>query len=77
MELYFLIVCLLKNRNILRNQIIFTTTLKTEEIGKYDKEEFKFVNHIDYSTHIPSSILNEGYLDYFKILLKEFIHDFN
>lgn len=61
----------------LSNQIIFTTTLKTEEIGKYDKEEFKFVNHIDYSTHIPSSILNEGYLDYFKIMLKEFIHDFN
>lgn len=58
------------------NQVIFTTTLKTEEIGKYDKKEFEFVNHIDYSTHIPSSILSQKYLDYFNTLIKEFIHDF-
>ena len=37
------------------NQIIFTTTLKREEMGKYDSMDG--VNHINYQTHTPSKIL--------------------
>ncbi|MGG0847902.1 hypothetical protein [Peribacillus simplex] len=59
--------------NELENQIIFTTTLKVEEVGKYDREEFKFINHIDYSDHTPSSILKSEYRDYFNTILNEII----
>ncbi|MET7018197.1 hypothetical protein [Bacillus mycoides] len=55
------------------NQIIFTTTLKEEEVGKYDREEFNFINHIDYSNHTPSSILKSKYRYYFKTILNEII----
>lgn len=56
----------------LQNQIIFTTTLKNEEIGKYDSDEFNFINHIDYSNHSPSKILTAAYIDDFKKILSNF-----
>lgn len=49
------------------NQIIFTTTLKAEEYGKYDSLEG--VNHIDYRKHSPSKILIEEFVADFKALL--------
>lgn len=59
--------------NGLGNQIIFSTTLKDEEIGKYDKDEFDFVNHINYSNHISYNLLQTSFVDYFNTLLKEII----
>jgi len=56
----------------LDNQVILTTTLKNEEIGKYDKKEFDFINHIDYSNHSPSKILQSKYVNEFKKLLVNF-----
>jgi len=50
----------------LDTQVIFTTTLKTEEVGKYNN--MKKINHIDFSSHTPSKMLNENYLDKFKTL---------
>ena len=52
----------------LKNQCILTTTLKTEEIGKYDN--MKNVNIIDYSSHRTNKILNQGDLEKFKKLLQ-------
>ena len=52
----------------LRNQCLLTTTLKTEEIGKYD--DMKNVNIIDYSSHRTNKILNQYDLEEFKKLLK-------
>lgn len=49
------------------NQIIFTTTLKEEEYGKYDYLEG--VNHIDYCKHLPSKILVNSFVADFKALL--------
>ncbi|KGX90036.1 MULTISPECIES: AAA family ATPase [Pontibacillus] len=60
----------------LDTQIILTTTLKSEEIGKYDKKEFDFINHIDYSNHSPSKILQSRYVDEFKKLLGGFSINF-
>lgn len=37
------------------NQVIFTTTLKSEEYGKYNN--LRGINHIDYQDHISSKIL--------------------
>ncbi|MQR93634.1 hypothetical protein [Fictibacillus phosphorivorans] len=50
-------------------QIIFTTTLKTEELGKYKNQPF--INNIDYSSHKPSKILNPSYLPEFKQLISK------
>ncbi len=47
----------------LDNQIIFTTTLKHEEMGKYDSIEG--VNHINYLSHTPSKILDARYVNDF------------
>lgn len=45
----------------LPNQVIFTTTLKLEELGKYDaRTDF---NHIDYKEHSPSKMLSAEYVD--------------
>ena len=52
----------------LRNQCILTTTLKTEEIGKYD--DMKNVNIVDYSSHRTNKILNQYDLEEFKKLLQ-------
>lgn len=46
------------------NQVILTTTLKAEELGKYDGVEG--IHHIDYTNHTPS-----------KMLSKEFLSDFS
>ena len=47
----------------LDNQVNFTTTLKHEEMGKYDSLEG--VNHINYLSHTPSKILDRQYVDDF------------
>jgi hypothetical protein len=52
----------------LKNQCILTTTLKTEEIGKYDKIEN--IHTIDYSSHKSNKLLNQKDLMQFKQLLK-------
>ena len=54
----------------LDEQVIFTTTLKDEEIGKYDQR--KELNHIDYKEHIPSKMLSKEYVLRFKELVNEF-----
>ncbi|ENZ5625265.1 hypothetical protein ACGWZA_000380 [Enterococcus hirae] len=59
--------------NQLTNQVIFTTTLKKEEIGKYDFHES--LNHIDYSYHEPSKILrNEFSQEFHEIASKLMIN---
>lgn len=52
----------------LSNQIIFSSTLKSEEIGKYNK--YKNINKIDYSVHKPHHILNNKDLEDFHKILK-------
>lgn len=52
----------------LSTQKIFTTTLKREEIGKYDND--KRIYHIDYTDHAPSKMLNTSCLDKFHELLQ-------
>lgn len=47
----------------LPNQVIFTTTLKEEELGKYDDRAG--IHHIDYKNHVPSKMLSTEYLDEF------------
>lgn len=49
------------------NQVILTTTLKHEELGKYDSVEG--INHIDYLSHTPSKILDGRYMREFLNLL--------
>ena len=49
------------------NQVILTTTLKHEELGKYDSVEG--INHIDYLSHTPSKILDGRYVREFLNLL--------
>lgn len=51
----------------IRNQVILTTTLKQEELGKYDSLEG--INHINYLSHTPSKILNASYTREFLGLL--------
>lgn len=51
----------------LSNQVIFTTTLKLEELGKYDTRID--IHHIDYKEHAPSKMLSEVYVDEFCELL--------
>ena len=46
----------------IENQIIFTTTLKTEEKGKYS---LSGVNCIDFSSHTTNHILSSSYVDEF------------
>ena len=53
----------------INNQIIFTTTLKSEEIGKYDR--ISFINHIDYSKNISCKLLTEESNNEFQKLLSE------
>ncbi|MFA6940769.1 MAG: hypothetical protein WCQ54_07265 [Clostridiaceae bacterium] len=56
--------------NKLPNQVIFTTTLKDEEVGKYDNRQE--INHIDYKDHIPSKMLSQKYCQRFSELLNDF-----
>lgn len=46
---------------VIKNQIIFTTTLKKEEEGKYERENS--INGIDYSLHTPNRILDKKYAE--------------
>lgn len=49
------------------NQVILTTTLKHEELGKYDS--VKGINHINYLPHTPSKILDGKYVgDFLKLM---------
>ncbi|MDQ0273525.1 hypothetical protein [Cytobacillus purgationiresistens] len=59
--------------NQLDNQVIFTTTLKKEEIGKYN--DVSEINHIDYSYHMPSKILQKEYVDEFTTLTQKLMVD--
>ncbi|HHA4378900.1 TPA: hypothetical protein ACOBUB_002154 [Enterococcus faecium] len=59
----------------LENQIIFTTTLKREEIGKYNNS--KVLNHIDYSSHSPSKILNKDFVSDFSEIMNQLMINFN
>lgn len=59
----------------LKNQIIFTTTLKDEEIGKYDNRND--INHIDYKDHVPSKMLSSDYCVQFKQLISDFAFNIN
>lgn len=49
------------------NQVIFTTTLKAEELGKYD--QMHNIHHIDYKDHIASKMLTSDYLPEFKQIM--------
>lgn len=51
----------------LPNQVIFTTTLKTEELGKYDS--MNSIHHIDYKDHAASKMLTPDYLPEFLELM--------
>ncbi|WP_260871054.1 hypothetical protein [Paenibacillus xylanexedens] len=51
-------------------QVILTTTLKAEEVGKYNS--MQFLNHIDYSKHTASKILGEEHLNEFRALVEKF-----
>ncbi|MBR2892100.1 MAG: hypothetical protein IKC22_07010 [Bacilli bacterium] len=53
----------------LSNQVIFSATLKEQELGKYDNIED--VNHIDYISNIPFHLLQESFVQLFDELLKE------
>ena len=51
----------------LSNQVIFTTTLKLEELGKYDTRTD--IHHIDYKEHAPSKMLTDKYVpDFIKLM---------
>ena len=54
---------------VLSNQLIFTTTLKDEEMGKYDKIDD--INHVDYKNHVPSKLLSSEYVPDFTELMSE------
>ena len=51
------------------NQIIFTATLKAEEMGKYKGR--KKIKAIDYSSNVDSHILSSKYKRQFKTIMKE------
>lgn len=53
----------------LNNQKIFTTTVKLEEIGKYDG--YEGINHIDYLNYRPSKLLGKSHNDEFKKIISE------
>ena len=58
-----------KKRTELDKQVILTTTLKHEEIGKYD--DLPDVNHINYQSHTPSKILDGAFVESFVALLND------
>lgn len=51
----------------LHNQSILATTLKTEELGKYN--DLESINHIDYDSHLPNHLLQPEYVEEMKELL--------
>ena len=54
----------------LSNQCILTTTLKTEEKGKYNNIEY--INGIDYTEHISNKLLTSHYVPCLKKVLSDF-----
>ena len=56
--------------NQLPSQVIFTTTLKSEELGKYD--EFDFINKINYSANPANKIMSSKYTESFLTELTSF-----
>ena len=52
------------------NQVIFTTTLKAEEMGKYDQNTI--INHIDYKNHAASKMLTSEYISEFQNIMSIF-----
>ena len=52
----------------LNNQIIFTATLKEQELGKY--AAYAAINALDYSVNVASHILEETHVTNLKKLLK-------
>lgn len=52
----------------LPNQMIFTTTLKSEELGKYDNRND--IHHINYKDHLPSKLLSPAFVEEFSALLQ-------
>ncbi len=58
---------ILKKYGEIGNQVIFTTTLKKEETGKYDN--VVGINHIDFTPHQPSKMLSPIYNTEFQGLL--------
>lgn len=52
----------------LPNQIIFTTTLKSQELGKYNSRPD--VHHIDYTGNTPSKLLSVEAVDSFRSLME-------
>lgn len=55
--------------NSLGLQVIFTTTLKEEEFGKYNS--FTDINHMDYSGHMASKLLSVSYKANFDNYIKK------
>ena len=53
----------------LSNQVIFTATLKEQELGKYDNVEN--INHINYVQHEAFKLLQQSYVSLFTELLSE------
>ena len=54
----------------LKNQLIFTTTLKKQEQGKYDSD--KRITLIDYTNHMPSKILQKEWVKDISELAEKF-----
>ena len=54
----------------LKNQLIFTTTLKKQEKGKYDDD--KRITLIDYTNHMPSKVLQKEWVKDISELAKKF-----
>lgn len=52
----------------LPNQIIFTTTLKSQELGKYNSRQD--IHHIDYTGNTPSKLLSAESVDSFRSLME-------
>lgn len=52
----------------LPNQIVFTTTLKQEEMGKYDNRTD--IHHINYANHSPSKMLCSDYQNEFSKIME-------
>lgn len=61
---------ILEAYKLLPNQVIFTTTIKEEEFGKYSKDED--INPIDYSSFKTKHLLQEKYALDMKAKLAEF-----
>ncbi len=53
-----------------QNQVILTTTLKKQEMGKYDANTK--INHINFQNHEPSHMLSASFVEGFLTILRAF-----